>query len=144
MAKAVRVALVVLVVACLAAGCGRSPSLERELVGLCEKYTQLFAARDYDAARHYLTGQALLELDASRPLLEAVRAVETKVSEFQGRVDFMSRDRSRASARCAWVQEQTVPGSGTTISRVEVVYDLVKLKGQWLISGIRLLSQESK
>lgn len=142
--RAVRIILAAVLVLCVAGGCGKSPSLERELVQLCEKYTQLFAAKDYDSARHYLTGQALVELDASRPLLEAVRAVETKVSEFQGKVDFMSRDKSRASARCSWVQEQTVPGSGTTITRVEVVYDLVKLKGKWLISGIKLLLQEAK
>lgn len=134
------VALAVLVV--LAGGCGRSPSLEKELVGLCEEYTGLFAARKYDECARYLTGQALMEFEASRPLLEAMGQIETKVSDFRGKVDFLNRPRDRASVRCTWVQETSVPGSGTWTLKADVVYELVKLKDRWLISSIKLVSQE--
>ncbi len=123
-------------------GCGgRSLALEKELVKTCQDYTELFAAKRYNDCKQFLTGQALSELELSQPLLQAMSAVDTKLSGFKGSVDFMNDSKDRASVRCGWTQEQSVPGSQTVISRLDVVYDMVLLKGKWLISEIKLLSQ---
>ncbi|MEW6048417.1 MAG: hypothetical protein AB1609_18395 [Bacillota bacterium] len=132
-----------LAVAVAAGGCRRSPSTEKELVKLCQDYTVLFAEKKFAECREYLTGEALTQFELGLPLLEATKAVQSRVSDFRGAVDFVNRSGDRASVRCTWLQEDTVPGAGTVVNRMDVAYDVVKLKGRWLISAVKLLAQET-
>ncbi len=123
-------------------GCSRNAGLEKDLVKVCQAYTEEFAAKKWDDCKKRLTGQALTEFELSETGLQALSGVETALSEFKGKLVFLNRPKDRAAVECSWVQEQSASGSPAMLSQVTVAYDLVKQNDRWLISGMKILSSE--
>ncbi|MHB8927085.1 MAG: hypothetical protein ACYC9Q_05375 [Bacillota bacterium] len=131
----------IVALALTSAGCGRSFTLEKELVSKSQAFTQDFAARRFEAVLPVLTGDALESVKAALPLLQSAN-LETKVTDWSGKVDFMNRSKDRASVDLSYIQEQTVPGYGTTTTKMNVVYDWKKLAGAWRIYEIKLVHKD--
>lgn len=137
----VLVAAAMVVLAFGSAGCGRSFVLEKDLVSRSEAFTQDFTARKFESVLPVLTGDALESVKAALPLLQSAD-VETKVTDWNGKVDFMNRSKDRASVELSYIQEQTVAGYGTTTTKMDVVYDWKKLAGAWRIYEIKLVQKD--
>lgn len=137
----VLVAAAMIALALASVGCGRSFTLEKELVAKSQAFTQDFATGRFEAVLSALTGDALESVKAALPLLQGAN-VETKVTDWTGKVDFMNRSRDRASVELSYIQEQTVPGYGTTTTKMDVVYDWKKLDGSWMIYEIKLVQKD--
>ncbi len=137
----VLVVAAMVVLALVGAGCGRSFVLEKDLISKSQAFTQDFAARKFESVLPVLTGDALESVKAALPLLQSAD-VETKVTDWSGKVDCMSRSKDRASVEVTYTQEQTVPGYGTTTTKMDVVYDWKKLAGAWRIYEIKLVQKD--
>jgi len=135
------IVIAALVLAVAVAGCGRSFVLEKDLVSKSQAFTQDFAARKWEQVMPVLTGDALESVKAALPLLQSAD-VETKVTDWSGKVDFMNRSKDRASVELSYIQEQTVPGYGTTTTKMDVVYDWKQLAGAWKIYEIKLVQKD--
>ncbi|HCC32652.1 MAG TPA: hypothetical protein DEQ28_01940 [Clostridiales bacterium] len=107
---------------------------EQERVqAVVELFCQALAGRNYDALLSVLTGDALAAMEYLLPVLEASGA-ETALHDLQVHVREIRRDTAVAEAR--YVQEQRVPGHGTTVQRMVVLFEFVLLEGQWRIARI--------
>lgn len=120
------------VLAATATGCSRSYTLERELANLAAQFLNAFYARDYNTASSYLTGQALASMRSAVPPLAAAN-VQNKISGFDVKCDYVSRDKMRGDVVAKYVFEQTVPGAGTTAVDMTTVFKFIKIAGQWKI-----------
>lgn len=121
-------------------GCGRSFKLEEELVTMAKTYQEDFAAKRFDKVMPVLTGDALEAMQAAAPLLEAAN-VQMKILSYEGRVDFVNRDKTRASVETTYVQEQNVEGYGTSSTEITAILDFKKMADGWKIYSIRTVDK---
>jgi len=98
-----------------------------------ELFLRSLEGRDYGALLSVLTGDALASMEYLLPVLEA-SGVETALYGLE--VYVLEARRGRASAEARYVQEQRVPGYGTTVQRMVVFFDLVLFEGRWMIARI--------
>ncbi len=97
------------------------------------------AARDYQKARVNLTGEALSAVDDLLPSLEKAK-LETKISDFKTVEAQANGD--QAEVRAHYVQEQAVPGYGSAVDNIDALFHLVKIKDQWRIAWVHVLTKE--
>ncbi|MEW5932688.1 MAG: hypothetical protein AB1816_03800 [Bacillota bacterium] len=123
----VAVALCVLV----SAGCsgGGDKAEAREVVRL---FLEDLAARQFDRALGYLSGDAL---DAAGSLFPALKAAqyEAKLLGLELRVTEFSPGSGRALVDARYTLEQRVPGSGTVAQEVWAAFHLRRVAGEWKI-----------
>jgi hypothetical protein len=74
------------------------------------------------------------------PALQAVD-YETKIHELKTKVDFINKDKDRATVEATYIMEQTVPDYGTTLDDMMVVFDLKKIQDQWKIYRISIVNK---
>ncbi len=98
-----------------------------------ELFLRSLEGRDYGALLSVLTGDALASMEYLLPVLEA-SGVETALYGLE--VYVLEARRGRASAEARYVQEQRVPGYGTTVQRMVVLFELVLFEGRWMIARI--------
>lgn len=133
-----------LAVAIAVSGCGgRSFKLEEQLVAMSKAYQEDFAAKRFSKVMPVLTGDALDAMQAAAPLLE-VADVQTKVLSYEGRVDFVNRDKTRASVEATYTQEQTIEGYGTSSTEITVVLDWKKMGDNWRIYSIKTVDKREE
>ncbi|MCR4426250.1 MAG: hypothetical protein NUW23_08705 [Firmicutes bacterium] len=76
-------------------GCGRSFTLEKQLVGICKKYTEDLANKNADEVASVLTGDALEAWRMVGPMLLETN-MTTTIKNFEGKVGQMNRAKDRA------------------------------------------------
>lgn len=111
-------------------GCGRDPRAGQAVL-TCEVLVMELAARRWDAARPMLSGAALDAVDGLIPLLDAAAGLQTRVTDFRALGVRTADDEAEVVA--SYVQEQTVPGYGTTLQRLRVKFWLIWLGGRWRV-----------
>jgi len=128
-------------VSLLVSGCsGKNKELERQLQGIVEEYVQNLAAQQWDKVLPALSGDALASMEEMIPALQAVD-YETKIHELKTKVDFINKDKDRATVEATYIMEQTVPDYGTTLDDMMVVFDLKKIQDQWKIYRISIVNK---
>lgn len=121
-------------------GCGRSFKLEEQLVAMAKTYQEDFAAKRFDKVMPVLTGDALEAMQVAAPVLQAAD-VRFKILGYEGKVDFVNRDKTRASVEATYVQEQNVEGYGTSSQEITAVLDFKKMGGGWKIYSIKNINR---
>ena len=139
------VVFMVLFMAVLLGGCSsRSFTTEKALVDMAKQYTDLMAAKDYQKVLPMLTGDQLTAMQNILPTLVGMASnVELQNENWEGKCDFMNRDKTRGSVTATYVQHQTVKNVGTLTQRFSTVYDFVKIGDQWKIYSIKVMNQET-
>lgn len=123
----------------LFSGCGRDPRATAA-AGACEELVGHLAARRWDQAMPLLSGSALDAVGGLAPLLDAVPGLDTRVADFKPlSIDV---EREEAEVLASYLQEQTVPGYGTTLQRLRVKFWLVWLGGRWRVYQAAVVEAE--
>lgn len=111
-------------------GCGKDPRAAAA-TATCERLVTQLAARRWEQALPLLSGAALDAVDSLIPMLDAAPGLQTRISDFRPLTARAGTDEAEVVA--SYVQEQTVPGYGTTLQRLRVKFWLVWLGGQWRV-----------
>lgn len=121
------------VVLVITSGCqSRSYVAEKQVLELAQKYTQYMADEKYIEIMNDCTGTLLQSLSGALPMLQATApSQESKILNWQGKVDYMNKERTEASVIGTYTQQQTIKDFGTFTVNFTMVYDLVKLGGTW-------------
>ena len=122
----------VLVVLVLAAGCFSGGGDRDEVKQVVSAFLQDLAARRFDQALSYLSGDAL---DAAGSLFPALKGAEyeAKVLSPDLRVTEFSPSSGRALVDCSYTLEQRVPGYGQVTQEVWAAFHLRRVGGAWKI-----------
>ncbi len=134
----------VLLTAIVAAGCSsRSYILESELVDLARRYQELFAKHEFQEILPMLSGDQLTAMNNALPVLTATSAsIETEMSEWEGKCDFINRDKTRSSVIATYVQKQTVKDVGTLTEQFSTVYEFTKIADGWKLYSVKTMNKE--
>ena len=128
------------IVLLLLTGCGDDKVLESQLKDTSIKYITAWAAKDFETVMTLATGEALTALQQLAPALKGAD-YSNKIEGMSAKLDHINKSKDNAAVELTYTQEQTVPGYGTSVRKIDVMCNLKKINGEWKVYAVNLISE---